>query len=68
MKTRQIHTRLRHQGDRLNAPRPFLRAWALNALCHLQGSGAETAALLIRMEADAAASVRARVRNLRRVF
>lgn len=52
----------------LVAPRPFLRAWALDALCQLQGSSPETNALLAQMETDDAASVRARVRNLRRKF
>ena len=54
--------------DRLDAERPFLRAWALDALCHLLGPSAETDALLRRMETDKAASVRARLRNLKRQF
>jgi len=48
----------------LSAGRPFLRAWALDALCHLDGT--DCAALLERMGEDPAASVRARVRNLRK--
>jgi len=48
----------------LDAERPFLRAWALDALCHLPGTRAD--ALLRRMAEDRSASVRARVRNLRR--
>ena len=50
----------------LNAPRPFVRAWALDALCRLRGASVETDALLEHMEKDKAASVRARVRNLKR--
>lgn len=52
----------------VNAPRPFLRAWALDALCGVLGAGSRTQALLDQMESDEAASVRARVRNLRRAF
>jgi len=52
--------------DRLDAPRPFLRAWALDALCHLEGKTEETLSLLDRMSADKAASVRARARALNR--
>jgi len=52
----------------LSAPRPFLRAWAIDALCHVRGASGKTDALLKRMENDKAASVRARVRNLKRVF
>jgi ribosomal protein S18 acetylase RimI-like enzyme len=48
----------------LDAERPFLRAWALDALCHLPGTRVD--ALLRRMAEDSSASVRARVRNLRR--
>ncbi|MEQ9813494.1 MAG: hypothetical protein RLO50_12015 [Azospirillaceae bacterium] len=47
----------------LAAERPFLRAWALDALCRLDATHCET--LLDRMAEDPAASVRARVRNLR---
>lgn len=52
----------------LDTPRPFLRAWASDALCRLRGASPQTAALLERMELDDAASVRARVRNLKREF
>jgi ribosomal protein S18 acetylase RimI-like enzyme len=48
----------------LDAERPFLRAWALDALCHLPGTRVD--ALLRRMAEDRSASVRARVRNLAR--
>ncbi|WP_298845284.1 hypothetical protein [uncultured Roseobacter sp.] len=51
---------------RLDAPRPFLRAWALDALVGLYGNTPEIRSLLDQMESDSAASVRARVRNLRR--
>ncbi len=51
-----------------DAERPFLRAWAVDALCRLNGASDKTDALLNRMEADDAASVRARVRNLKREF
>ncbi len=53
--------------DRLDAHRPFLRAWALDALCNLEGPTDEVRALLARMASDEAASVRARVRALRRL-
>ncbi|MEM7644862.1 MAG: hypothetical protein AAF366_20440 [Pseudomonadota bacterium] len=49
----------------LDHDRPLLRAWALDALCGV-ADGAEIAVLLDRMEQDPAASVRARVRALRR--
>jgi hypothetical protein len=49
----------------LDAARPFLRAWALDALCRVQAAGPETDGLLERMAGDPAGSVRARVRNLR---
>ncbi len=52
----------------LDAPRPFLRAWALDAVCQLRGASPKTKALLAQMETDDAASVRARVRNLKRAF
>lgn len=48
----------------LEAPRPFLRAWAVDALCRLQPTFLDRTALLRRMQTDEAASVRARVRNL----
>ncbi len=48
----------------LDAERPFLRAWALDALCRLPGTRVD--ALLGRMAEDRSASVRARVRNLAR--
>jgi GNAT superfamily N-acetyltransferase len=48
----------------LDAERPFLRAWALDALCHLPGTRVD--ALLRHMAEDRSASVRARVRNLAR--
>lgn len=48
----------------LDAERPFLRAWALDALCHLPGTRVD--ALLRRMAEDKSASVRARVRILQR--
>ncbi len=50
--------------QRLDADRPFLRAWALDGLCHL--SDGPLGSLLDRMADDPSASVRARVRNLRR--
>ncbi len=53
-----------------DAKRPFLRAWAIDAICQLaqrDPSLNETAMeLLTKGEQDAAASVRARVRNLRK--
>ncbi|SFA84529.1 hypothetical protein SAMN05421688_1097 [Poseidonocella pacifica] len=52
----------------LDAPRPFLRAWAVDALCRLRPASSDTHALLKRMETDEAASVRARVRNLKAEF
>ncbi len=52
------------------AKRPFLRAWTLDALCHLaqrdtslKGSAA---AMLAKADDDPAASVRARARNLKK--
>lgn len=48
----------------LDAERPFLRAWALDGLCHLPDT--PVSALLDRMAGDPSASVRARVKNLRR--
>lgn len=50
----------------LEAERPFLRAWALDALCRLPGEAKARDRLLDRMGKDPAASVRARVRNLRK--
>lgn len=50
----------------LEAKRPFLRAWALYAICHLPGK--PVVPVLDRMEQDPAASVRARVRQLRKRF
>ena len=54
----------------LDHERPFLRAWALDALCRLPGEdgalGAEAAAALDRMAEDPAASVRARVRAVQK--
>lgn len=53
----------------LETRRPFLRAWSVDAYCRLHGSSSKkTKFLLDRMEEDEAASVRARVRNLRREF
>ncbi len=48
--------------------RPFLRAWALDALCRLPDAEnhGQREALLDRMAEDPAASVRARVRRLRK--
>lgn len=54
--------------DLLGSARPFLRAWSLGAACRLSADPSKIAALLSRMEADPAASVRARVRNLRKEF
>lgn len=48
----------------LSARRPFLRAWALNALCKTNPDQSEK--YLDQMAGDPAASVRARVRNLRK--
>lgn len=50
--------------QRLDADRPFLRAWALDGLCHLPD--VPVSSLLDRMADDPSASVRARVKNLRR--
>jgi hypothetical protein len=52
----------------LDAPRPFLRAWAVDAMCRVYGASRKVTALLKKMETDDAASVRARVRNLSREF
>lgn len=56
----------------LDHTRPFLRAWAVDALCRLADEdgalGAKTAAALDRLAEDPAASVRARVRALRKEF
>lgn len=53
----------------LEARRPFLRAWSVDAYCRsFGGSPQKTKLLLERMEKDEAASVRARVRNLKREF
>ena len=51
----------------LNHERPFLRAWALDALCRLPGAQADQTIrdALHHLESDAAASVRARARKLR---
>lgn len=52
------------------AKRPFLRAWTLDALCHLAQQNPSlkdsAAALLANAEEDPAASVRARARNLKK--
>ncbi len=52
------------------AERPFLRAWTLDAVCHLAqldaGLKPDARTLLAQSEADPAASVRARARNLRK--
>lgn len=50
----------------LEADRPFLRAWALDAVCRLPGEATASDRLLDRMDKDPAASVRARVRYLRK--
>ncbi|MDF1778390.1 MAG: hypothetical protein P1V13_20365 [Rhizobiaceae bacterium] len=57
-------------GPLLNHQRPFLRAWALDGLCHLPNAGQEPEILqhLDAMETDPAASVRARARALRKMF
>lgn len=53
----------------LDARRPFLRAWSVDAYCRLCGGNSQkTMSLLDRMKEDEAASVRARVRNLKREF
>ncbi|MBT8459286.1 MAG: hypothetical protein HKP37_06460 [Boseongicola sp.] len=52
----------------LEAKRPFLRTWSMDALCSLWGTSPDTDALLTRMETDDAASVLARARALRREF
>lgn len=53
----------------LDAPRPFLRTWSLDAYCRLCGGNApKTKSLLDRMEQDDSASVRARARGVRREF
>lgn len=54
----------------LSHERPFLRAWALDALCRLPGARADQTIrdTLYRLESDPAASVRARARKLRREF
>lgn len=52
--------------DRIGANRPFLRAWALDALYRIEGPTDQMRSLLDRMATDEAASVRARVRGLRR--
>lgn len=52
----------------LDAPRPFLRAWTVDAVCRLWGGSSKTDAVLAQMQSDQAASVRARVRNLKREF
>lgn len=53
----------------LNAKRPLLRAWSVDAMCRVRGAySPKTKALLDRMEADDAGSVRARIRNLKREF
>lgn len=54
------------------AKRPFLRAWTLDALCRLAQRDPSlkdsAAALLAKADDDPAASVRARVRNLRKAM
>ena len=54
------------------AKRPFLRAWTLDALCHLAQRCPElkgmTSELIKEAERDPAASVRARVRNLQKII
>lgn len=54
----------------LKHKRPFLRAWALDSLCHLPDAGQDPAILrqMDAMEKDPAASVRARARALRRTL
>ncbi len=54
----------------LRHKRPFLRAWALDGLCHLPDVGQDPPILqhLDAMENDPAASVRARARALRKMF
>lgn len=53
----------------LDTRRPFLRAWSVDAYCRLLGGNShKTKSLLERMEKDEAASVRARVRNLKHEF
>ena len=53
----------------LDHERPFLRAWAMNALQHAAGQAPDLAQLaetaLIRAENDGSASVRARARKVR---
>ncbi|WP_282605195.1 hypothetical protein [Pelagibius sp. Alg239-R121] len=55
-----------------NAKRPFLRAWALDAICRLAqrdpGLKPTASERLARGAEDPAASVRARVRNLRKTL
>lgn len=54
----------------LSHDRPFLRAWAADALCHLAGRTKsrpiDPDSLLERMGTDPAASVRARIKALRK--
>lgn len=50
--------------SQLDSPRPFLRAWAGDALCNLLGPGPETSDVLDRLAGDPAASVRARARRI----
>lgn len=54
------------------AKRPFLRAWTIDAICHLAARDPSlkeaASALLAKGEQDPAASVRARVRNLRKAM
>lgn len=53
----------------LEAKRPLLRAWSVDALCRVRGSSSpKTKTLLEQMETDDAGSVRARIRNLKREF
>ncbi|WP_298937462.1 hypothetical protein [uncultured Ruegeria sp.] len=52
----------------LDAPRPFVRAWATDALCRLCDKHSDRWALLDRMSEDEAASVRSRVRSLMTKF
>ncbi|SLN76565.1 hypothetical protein RUM8411_04432 [Ruegeria meonggei] len=52
----------------LDAPRPFVRAWATDALCRLCDKHSDRWNVLEQMSEDKAASVRSRVRNLMTEF
>ncbi|WP_377192932.1 hypothetical protein [Ruegeria meonggei] len=52
----------------LDAPRPFVRAWAVDAMCRLCDKHSDRWTLLELMSEDKAASVRSRVRNLMTEF